>query len=108
MPETITEAFDCPCKRKNEPVSSTKIIGNHAADHDHELSRVKPEELLPRIFWPPMLLHFLNKTVTQQGFVDHMDDVGGDHEPQREDQRNVHCMAPHRWRKRLLSGVPLR
>jgi hypothetical protein len=93
MPKAIAKALYRPREREHEPVSATKIIGDYATDHDYEVACVKPEKLLPRIFGPPMLLNLLYEAATEQGFVDHMDDVGSDHEPEREDQRNVHTVV---------------
>jgi len=93
MPKAITKALYRPCERKHEPVSATKIIGDYTTDHDYEVACVKPEKLLPRIFRPPMLLNLLDEAATEQGFINHMDDIGSDHEPEREDQRKAHAVV---------------
>src|ERR1700719_1522179 len=93
MPETVAQAFYSPCEWQNKPASATEVIGNHAGDHDDKVTSVKPKELCPRVFRPPMLTDFLDKAATQQGFINHVDDMGSNHEPEREDQRNVHTVV---------------
>src|ERR1700756_884323 len=92
VPETVAKAFYRPCKRKNLPASATKVISNDTCDHDDKVARVKPEELPPRVFRPPMLPNFLNKAPAEQGFINHVNDISVDHEPEREDQRDVHIL----------------
>jgi hypothetical protein len=99
VPETIAQAFYSPCEGKNEPASAEKIIGNHTGDHDDKVACVKPKELFPGILRPPMLSNFFDKTASEQGFINHMDDVRSDHEPEREDERNVHTVATPAARK---------
>jgi hypothetical protein len=57
-----------------------------------------------------MLLNLFDKTATQQGFINHVDDIRCDHEPEREDQRNIHTIAAPAATKSLaprLFSVPL-
>jgi hypothetical protein len=92
MPETIAQAFYSPCEWKNESASATEVIDNHAGNHDGKVASIKPEELSPRVFRPPMLSNFFDNTATKQGFINHMDDIRSDHEPERENQWNVHTV----------------
>lgn len=72
-----------------------EVIGNHAGDHDDKVACVKPKEFLPRILRPPMLLHLFDKTAAEQRFINHMDHIRSDHEPEREDQRNAHILSDY-------------
>jgi hypothetical protein len=79
----IRETFSLqPTPRLSHRVPTTLAIMIH---HDHEVSCVKPEKLPPRVFRPPMLLDFLNEAPAEQGFINHVNDIRGDHEPERED-----------------------
>ena|ERR1022692_3053943 len=69
---------------RGEPPSATEVIGNHTDDHDDKVACVKPKELFPTILRPPMRSTFFDKTATKQGFVNHMDDIRSDHEPERK------------------------
>ena len=40
-----------------------------------------------------MLLNLFDKTATEQGFINRMNDIRPYHEPEREDQRNVHTVG---------------
>jgi len=40
-----------------------------------------------------MLLNLLDKAATKQGLIKHVDNVRGDHKPEREDQRNFHIVV---------------
>jgi hypothetical protein len=51
---------------------------------------IEPEELFPGVFAPPMLLDFLDEAAAKQRFVENVDDICRDHEPEREDQGNLH------------------
>ena len=99
MPKTIGQTFYRRCEGKNEPASAAEVRGIHTGDHDDKVARVKPKELFPRILRPPMLSNSFEKTATKQGFINHMDDIRSDHEPAREDQRNVHTVAASAARK---------
>lgn len=73
-----------------------KSLHNPAGDHDDEVARVEPEELFPRVFSTPVLPNLFDKTAAHQGFINQVDGVRRDHEPEREDQRNVHSSVDFR------------
>src|SRR5580693_2613325 len=72
---------------------ATEVIENYARNHHHKIRCVKPEEFCPGIFRPPMLLNFFDEAAAEQGLVNHVDHVCGDHKPEGEDQWDVHSGA---------------
>src|ERR1700691_3427287 len=58
--------------------------------------RVEPEELLPGIFWPPVLPYFCNEAAAEQRFIEDVDHVGCDHEPKGDNEWNAGHRVPLR------------
>jgi len=85
-----------PRQGKNKPCSARDVVGDHAGNHDGKVAGVEPKELFPGVFRPPMLPHLLHEAAAEQRFINHVNDLCRDPEPEREDQRYAHANTPAR------------
>jgi hypothetical protein len=65
MPESITGALDQPSERKDQSRTAKKVIQENAGNHHSKITRIKPKEFCPRIFWPPMLANLFYEASAQ-------------------------------------------
>src|SRR5271165_7009051 len=90
MPESVASAFNRPSQWKNNEAPIEDIIEDNTGYHDDKIPCVEPEELSPRILRPPVLSNLFYKAATKERFVNNLDHVGSNHEPERKYQGHSH------------------
>src|ERR1700722_424055 len=92
MPKAVEQALNRPGERENQPDAAAQVVEHDACNHQDKVTRIEPEEFGPGILRPPMLLNLFYKASAQKRLVQDVNNVRGDHEPERKDQRDVHIV----------------